>query len=221
MPIRKIIEWRYQVMFDEMISWGELIVLVLFVLGSVLMSYLILAVANLLRILKNVNQILEKNKGNIERTVEKLPEITDNTAKITKTVNESLDGLEKIVTDVGKVTETVKKGAETIQKDIILKAKSIIDIIDAIKKFFEKKKSKTGKKSSTIYKYKYKDGQDKPEEIEVIKANDDPDGVIPNEYEKVEKESPDEDEISVAQDESIIEEENEEASENDEKVEDA
>ena len=60
------------------------------------MSYLILAVANLLRILKNVNQILEKNKGNIERTVEKLPEITDNTAKITKTVNESLDGLEKL-----------------------------------------------------------------------------------------------------------------------------
>ena len=39
-------------MFDEMISWGELIVLVLFVLGSVLMSYLILAVQNLLRILR-------------------------------------------------------------------------------------------------------------------------------------------------------------------------
>jgi phage-related tail protein len=215
MPIRKIIEWRCQAVFDEMISWGELIVLVLFVLGSVLMTYLILAVSNLLRILKNVNQLLEKNKGNIDRSIEKLPEITDNTAKITKTVNESLDGLGKIVTDVGKVTETVKKSAETIQKDIILKAKSIVDIVDAIKRFFEKKKSKpkTSKKSSTVYKYKYKDGQDKPEEIEVIRAIDEPDGIITDEYERVENESPANDEILVAQDEAIIEEDEETAGE--------
>lgn len=209
-------------MFDEMISWGELIVLVLFVLGSVLMAYLILAVANLLRLIKNVNQILEKNKGNIEKTVQKLPEITDNTAKITKTVNENLDGLGKIVADVGKVTETVKKGAETVQKDILLKAKSIIDIIDAIKRFFEKKKAKpgtkTGKKSSTVYKYKYKDGQDKPDEIEVIKEDDEPDGIIPGDYEKVE-EPPVHDEISASQDEPIIEEKGEETVEEDEKEE--
>lgn len=201
-------------MFDEMISWGELIVLVLFVLGSVLISYLILAVANLLRILRNVNQILEKNKDNIDKSIDQLPEITENAAKITRTVNESLDGLGKIVTDVGKVTETVKKGAETIQKDILLKAKSIVDIIDAIKKFFEKRKSKTGKKSSTVYKYKYRDGQDKPDEIEVIKADDEPDDIITDEYEKAEPE------ISVAGDESITEEPVEEPGEEDKKEED-
>ena len=56
-------------MFDEMISWGELIVLVLFVLGSALVCYLILAVANLLRILKNVNQLIEKNEDNINQSL--------------------------------------------------------------------------------------------------------------------------------------------------------
>ena len=82
-------------MFDEMISWGELIVLVLFVLGSALICYLIFAVANLLRILKNVNQIIEKNKDSINDSVEKLPEITDNAAKITGMVKDNLDGLGK------------------------------------------------------------------------------------------------------------------------------
>lgn len=198
-------------MFDEMISWGELIVLVLFVLGSALLFYLILAVANLLRILKNVNQLIEKNKGNIDKTVGKLPEIADNTAKITKTVNESIDGLGKIVSDVGKVTDTVKKGAETIQKDIILKAKSILDIVDAIKRFFENRKAKSGsKKNSTVYKYKYKAGQDKPDEVEVLKVSSEPEDIISDEYEKVEKEFSGSDEIPVAQDAVIIDEESEE-----------
>lgn len=195
-------------MFDKMISWGELIVLVLFVLGSVLLAYLILAVANLLRVLKNVNQIIEKSKDDIAKTIEKLPEITDNAAKITKAVNDNIEGIDKIITDVGKVTETVKKGAETIQKDILLKAKSIIDIIDAVKKFFEKrKKSKTSKKSGTVYKYKYKEGQDKPEEIEVIKTDDEPDGMVPDDYEKVEDVPSAEDEILVAGEDETTEEE--------------
>lgn len=197
-------------MFDEMISWGELIVLVLFVLGSALLFYLILAVANLLRILKNVNQLIEKNKGNIDKTVEKLPEITNNAAKITKTVSESMDGLEKIVTDVGKVSEAVKNGAETIQKDIILKAKSILDIIDVIKKFFENRKSKAkslGKKDSSVYKYKYKTGQDKPDEIEVIKVKSEPEDDFFDEYERAQEEGTKEEQIIDTIDEDYKDEE--------------
>lgn len=176
-------------MFDEMISWGELIVLVLFVLGSALICYLILAVANLLRILKNVNQIIEKNKDSLNDSIEKLPEITDNAAKITGMVKDNLDGLGKVVSDVGKISETVKKGAETIQKDIILKAKSIIDIIDAVKKMYDKRKSKSNKKSGTVYKYKYKPGMEKPDEVEVetsIEVHEE--NIAPDDYVSVEPE---------------------------------
>jgi len=168
-------------MFDKMISWGELIVLVLFVLGSALICYLIMALSNLLRILKNVNEIIDKNKDNINKSVGKLPEITDNAAKITGMVKDNLDDLGKIVGDVGKISETVKKGAETIQNDILLKAKSILEIIDAIKKLYEKRKKKSGKKSGTVYKYKYRPGEDKPDEIEVETSTDaDKDSIVPN-----------------------------------------
>lgn len=181
-------------MFNEMISWGELITLVLFVLGSALIFYLILAVANLLRILKNVNQIIEKNKDSINKTVVKLPEITDNTSKITGMVKDNLEGIGKVVDDVGKISETVKKGAETIQKDIVLKAKSIIDIIDAIKKMYDKRKikSKLSKKSGTVYKYKYKPGMDKPEEVEIETFNEgNEENIAPDDYVDIEPEADD------------------------------
>ncbi len=179
-------------MFDEMISWGELIVLVLFVLGSALICYLILAVANLLRILKNVNQIIEKNKDSINDSVEKLPEITDNAAKITGMVKDNLDGLGKVVSDVGKISETVKKGAETIQKDIVLKVKSVLDIIDAIKTMYDKRKSKSSKKSGTVYKYKYKPGMEKPDEVEVEATTEvHEENIAPDDYVSVEPEAND------------------------------
>lgn len=176
-------------MFDEMISWGELIVLVLFVLGSALIFYLILAVANLLRILKNVNQIIEKNKDNINDSVGKLPDITDNAAKITGMVKDNLDGLGKVVGDVGKISETVKKGAETIQKDIVLKAKSVLDIIDAAKTMYDKRKSKSSKKSGTVYKYKYKPGTEKPDEVEVEESTEvHEENIVPDDYVSVKPE---------------------------------
>lgn len=178
-------------MFDKMISWGELIVLVLFVLGSALMFYLILAVSNFLKVLKNINQIIEDNKDNINKSVEKLPEITDNTAKITGMVKDNLDGLGKVVSDVGKISETVKKGAETIQKDIILKAKTVLELVDAVKSLFEKKKKKTNKKNATVYKYKYKPGMDKPEEVEIETNKEPPEEPAPRDYVKVGPETPD------------------------------
>ncbi len=162
-------------MFDQMISWGELITIVLFVLGSALLFYLILAVANLLRVLKNVNQILETNKDNIQKSVEKLPEITDNTAKITGMVKDNIESIQSVVEDVGKISETVKNGVETIQNDIVLKVKSILDIFDALKKYYDKKKENSKKKkkaAGTVYKYKYKPEQDKPDEVEIISPED-------------------------------------------------
>jgi len=176
-------------MFDKMISWGELITLVLFVLGSVLICYLIITLANLLRILKKVNEIIDKNKDNINRSVEKLPEITDNAAKITGKVKDNIDSLGKIVGDVEKISDTVKKGAETIQNDIILKAKSFLEIVDAIKKMYEKRKKKSSKKSGTVYKYKYKPGEEKPDEIEVETSTEaEKDIIVPDDYVIIESE---------------------------------
>lgn len=161
-----------------MISLGDLLTIVLFILGSALLVYLILVVSKLLRVIGNVDDILEKNKENIQKSLEKLPEITDNAAKITGMVKGNLDSIQHVFDDVGKISTTVKDGVETIQKDIILKVKSILDIIDVIRKFIEKRKENSknkNKKKSTVYKYTYRPGQDKPEEVEVVSAMNDDD----------------------------------------------
>jgi hypothetical protein len=119
-------------------------------------------------------------------------------------VKDNLDGLGKVVGDVGKISETVKKGAETIQNDIILKAKSLLEIIDAIKKMYEKRKKKSSKKSGTVYKYKYKPGVERPDEVEVETPTEtDEDDIAPDDYIIVESEVSDEPE----NDEPVTEEE--------------
>lgn len=152
------------------ITWGELITVVLFLLGAALMFYLILAVSNLVRVLKNVNGIIEKNKDHINKTIEKLPKITENAEKITGSLKNNMEAIDNVVKDVGKISTAVKKGVETVQNDILVKAKILVDIIDAIKKFFEKKKDTPPKKKSkgTVYRYKYKKGEEKPEEVEIV-----------------------------------------------------
>lgn len=156
-------------MFDKPISWGELIAIVLFLLGAALLFYLILAAANLVRMLRNVNRIIDGNKNNINQTIEKLPKIVGNTEKITETIKNNAEAIDQVVKDVGKISTSVKKGVETVQKDILTKAKIIVDIIDTIRKFFEKKKtSPSRKKGTTVYKYRYKHDQEKPEEVEIV-----------------------------------------------------
>jgi len=160
-------------MFDRPISWGELITIVLFLLGAALLFYLILAIANLVRILKNVNRIIDKNKDNINQTIEKLPKIASNAEKITETVKNNMEAIDKVVQDVGKISSSVKKGVETFQKDILNKAKIFLDIINAIKAFFEKrKKSPSKKKGTTVYRYKYRKDQEKPDEVEILTSEE-------------------------------------------------
>ncbi|SHI65883.1 hypothetical protein [Thermoclostridium caenicola] len=157
-------------MFDKPISWGELITIVLFVLGAALIFYLILAAANLVRLLKNVNRLFDSNKENINQTLEKLPRIASDAEKIADTLKNNVEAIDQAVKDVGKITSSVKKGVETIQNDILVKAKIFMDIIDAVRKYFDKKKkaSASRKKEAAVYRYKYKKDQDKPDEVEII-----------------------------------------------------
>ncbi len=154
---------------DRAISWGELIAIVLFLLGAALLFYLILAVANLVRILRNAGNLLEKNRDNIDKTMEKLPKISENAEKITTSLKNNMEAIDKVIEDVGKVSESVKKGVDTFQKDILGKAKIFVDIVDAVKRLFEKKKdTPPKKKKGTVYRYKYKKGEEKPDEVEIL-----------------------------------------------------
>lgn len=150
---------------DSLITWSDLIKIVLFLLGAGVLFYLLLAIANLVRILGNLNSIISKNKDNINLTLEKVPEITENVSKVSGIVKDEMENIQKVMGNITKATDSVKDTVEIVKKDIILKAKNILDLIDWIKNLFEK-----SKKKEIVYKYKYK--QDKVQE-EVIE-NEEP-----------------------------------------------
>lgn len=172
------------------ITWGELITIVLFLLGAALLFYLVLAIANLVRILRNINQLVENTRPNLEKTLANLPEISENATKITGLLKDNMENVTKLMTNVGKISDTAKSAADIIQKDIIVKAKGLLDVADGIRRYFVKKKKDGGnpavKTGSAVYRYTYRKGQENPEEVLVVKP-------VAAETEKAETISPDRD----------------------------
>ena len=111
---------------DSVVTWGELIKIVLFFLGAGVLFYLLLAVSHLVGILKNINKMLEQSRESITGTIEQLPGITENVAKVSDIVKEEMEGLQKIVGNIGKISDTAKDTAEMLKNDIVVKAKNII-----------------------------------------------------------------------------------------------
>jgi len=148
-------------MSDVAVTWGDLIKIVLFLLGAGVLFYLLLATFHLVGILKNVNKMLSSNREHIGKTLEKLPEITDNVAKVSDIVKDEMESIQKVMGNIGKISDTAKDAAEMIKKDIVVKAKNLLDVLDWIKKVFQ---DKNGKKKEIIYKYKYKPAGEKVEE---------------------------------------------------------
>jgi len=150
-------------MLDSTITWGDLFKTVIFILAAGALFYLLLAAANLVGILKNIRKTLEKNRESIDNTLEKLPEITDNVAKVSEMIKNEMESIEKVVKNVGRISESAKDAAEVLKNDILVKAKGILDVIDWIRKLFEK----DDRKKEIVYKYKYR-----PDEETIIVNND-------------------------------------------------
>lgn len=164
------------------ITWGELITITLFLLGAALLFYLVLAAANLVRMLRNANKMVESIRPNLEKTMANLPEISDNAAKITSLLKDNMDSITKVMENVGKISDTAKSAADIIQKDIIVKAKGLLDVADGVRRFFVRKSGNGGrngvggkqsvKSGSAVYRYTYRKGQENPDEVVVMKAVD-------------------------------------------------
>ncbi|HAA26005.1 MAG TPA: hypothetical protein DCE11_07815 [Ruminiclostridium sp.] len=148
-------------MADLVVTWGDLIKIVLVLLGAGVLFYLLLAAANLVGILKNIKKILDKNSSHISETLEKLPDIAENVEKATGIVKDEMESIQKVMGNISKISDSAKDAAEMIKKDIVLKVKNILDIIDWIRSLFQEK---GGKKKDIVYKYKYKPAKETVEE---------------------------------------------------------
>ena len=74
-------------MLDFTISFQSVGIFLLFVLVMTLGIYIILAIRNFNKTLKNINKVIETNEQNIEKTISSLPIIVDNVENITNTID--------------------------------------------------------------------------------------------------------------------------------------
>lgn len=166
---------------NQTITWGEAIAVILCLLGAGLLFYLVLAAANLVRLLRNINGMIEKTRPDVEKTMANLPEISDNAAKVTTLLKDNMESVTKIMGNVGKISDTAKSAADIIQKDVVMKVKGLLDVADGVRRYFVKKQGKKGqpnvKSGSAVYRYTYRKGQENPEEVIVVKPEtESPDG---------------------------------------------
>lgn len=97
------------------IEMNSLLLLILALLGSVALVYIIITLKNLSKLISGINDMLNKNRDNIDELCNKLPKISDNLSEISDNV--------KDVTEV--VTETTA--------DVIVAKDSLINNIEVFK----------------------------------------------------------------------------------------
>ena len=88
------------------VLWGALAII-----GAVVLIYLIITLANVIKILKNVNSLLEANKNNLDTTLGNVAHISENAKDISDVVTET-------TADVIVAKENLAGQLETV-KDIV------------------------------------------------------------------------------------------------------
>jgi len=122
------------------IRWSDLALAIGFILGCIVSIYLIILIKNVnesIRIFKNVFQT---NKDNINDTLQTLPVISKNLVEISSTARNELKAVESTIQSINDTTEMAAAAAQTIKIDIVEKAKSIIELVDLVRRVFFKEK---------------------------------------------------------------------------------
>ena len=114
----------------------DLFKLLLFLLGIGGLSYLILVLRNINKIITQVNLIVEDNKKNIDGTLKQLPIISENISSITKSTDIELNDLTPEINDlvsnindisgkVGSITDSVDSTTHKVSETFDVISESI------------------------------------------------------------------------------------------------
>lgn len=96
--------------------------------------YVVSTLKRLIKMLDNINQLIELNKANINSTLDTLPKLVDNVNKIAANVESKGDEVAEIVTSVNEVAASVD--------DIVSTFSDIVSLVSQFKGMFSKKKFK-------------------------------------------------------------------------------
>lgn len=118
---------------------GQVIVALSIILGAAVVVYIIIILSRLSATVRNINNLLEANKENIDNTMNSLPGIVANVNEITGSVRrktEMLDGL------FGEKEDTENSSIMSSLESVLSSITSVLEIFTEIKGFFSSKKRK-------------------------------------------------------------------------------
>ncbi len=92
------------------------IYLLLALLGCVAIVYLILTLNKVLKLVSNINSLLDQNKDNITKTINDLPTIADNVNDACQNIKDISDVATETTADLIVAKENIESNVETVKE---------------------------------------------------------------------------------------------------------
>lgn len=124
------------------ITVGELLVVLMSILGVGVLAYLVMLLMKVNETLKSVQQIVTKNEKHLDETLERIPRVLENVEGITGHVNQSMVHVQSTIENVSDVTDYVTDMVEGINEEVIEPLKEAFKLLLMIKSIFGGSKKK-------------------------------------------------------------------------------
>jgi uncharacterized protein YoxC len=124
------------------ITVGELLIVLISILGLAVLAYLLILLSRVNGTLKNIQSIVNKNEKHIDETLERIPRVLENVEGITKNVDESMVYVQSTVENVSSMSDYVTDMVEGINEEVVEPLKEVFKLLLMIKTFFGGSKKK-------------------------------------------------------------------------------
>ncbi|MDW7670902.1 MAG: DUF948 domain-containing protein [Bacillota bacterium] len=124
------------------ITVGELLVVLLSILGVGVLAYLIVLLMKVNESLKSIQQIVNKNEKHLNETLERIPRVLENVEGITGNVDKSMVHVQTTIENVSEVTDYATDMVKGINEEVVIPLKEVFKLLLMIKSLFGGSKKK-------------------------------------------------------------------------------
>ena len=124
------------------ITVGQLLILLMSILGVGVLGYLLILLMKANESLKNIQQVISKNEKHIDESLERIPRVLEHVQGITKNVDQSMVHVQSTIENVSDVSEYVTDMVEGINEDVVEPLKEIFKLLLMFKSLFGGSKKK-------------------------------------------------------------------------------
>lgn len=124
------------------ITVGELLVVLMSILGVGVLGYLVVLLMKVNETLKSIQGLVHRNEKHLDETLELIPRVLENVEGITDNVNKSMGHVQSTIENVSEVSDYVHDMVEGINNDVVEPLKEVFKVLLLIKSIFGGSKKK-------------------------------------------------------------------------------